>query len=251
MAGKGVPATRLDTEVVHATALRLRARIKARFPDRDLGRVAGELVELVDLVRQPSRSQRWIELLRRVCRVLIVVLLITVPLVLGAIIFRGLQEVDRAIDWIAILESAINDLVFTGLAIIFLWAAPDRLARHSELGVLHRLRSLAHVIDMHQLTKDPERYRPGFQPTEESIDVDLTPIELSQYLEYCSELLSLVGKTAALFANNATDRIVLDGVHDIESLTSDLSRQIWQKISILPSLKLDGPDPKTPSSAGH
>ena len=44
MAGKGVPATRLDTEVVHATALRLRARIKARFPDRDLGRVAGELV---------------------------------------------------------------------------------------------------------------------------------------------------------------------------------------------------------------
>ena len=96
---------------------------------------------------------------------------------------------------------------------------------------------------MHQLTKDPERYRPGFQPTEESIDVDLTPIELSQYLEYCSELLSLVGKTAALFANNATDRIVLDGVHDIESLTSDLSRQIWQKISILPSLKLDAPHP--------
>lgn len=241
MAGKAVVAIRLDTEVVHATAERLRARIQARFPGRDLGRVAGELVDLVDLVRQPSRGQRWIEVLRRACHVAIIFLLISVPLVLGTIIFRGVQDVERAIDWISILESVINDLVFTGLAILFLWAAPDRLARHGELGVLHRLRSLAHVIDMHQLTKDPERYRPDFQPTEASIDVDLTPTQLSQYLEYCSELLSLVGKTAALFANNATDRIVLDGVHDIESLTSDLSRQIWQKISLLPSLKLDGP----------
>ncbi len=242
MAGKAVMATRLDAEVVHATALRLRERIRARFPSRDLGRVAGELLELVDEVRQPSRSHRWLDVLRRVCRALIVVLLVTVPIVLGTIIVRGVQEVDRSIDWLAILESAINDLVFTGIAILFLWAAPDRLARHGELAVLHRLRSLAHVIDMHQLTKDPERYRPDFQPTEASIDVDLTPTELSQYLEYCSELLSLVGKTAALFANNATDRIVLDGVHDIESLTSDLSRQIWQKISLLPSLKLDTGD---------
>lgn len=230
---------RLDAEVVHATAVRLQQRILARFPGRDLGRVAGELVELVELVRQPSRSHRWLHVLQRVCRVLIVVLLITVPLVLGTLIFRGVQEVDRAIDWIAILESAINDLVFTGIAILFLWAVPDRLAREGELGVLHRLRSLAHVIDMHQLAKDPERYRPDFVPTEASIDVDLTPRQLAQYLEYCSELLSLVGKTAALFANNATDRMVLDGVHDIESLTSDLSRQIWQKISLLPSLKLD------------
>lgn len=246
MAGKAVVALRLDAEVVHATALRLRARIRARFPQRDLVRVAGELIDLVERVREPGRGQRWLQVLRRVCQVLIVVLLITVPLVLGTLIFRGTQEVDRAIDWISILESAINDLVFTGIAIVFLWAVPDRLAREGELGVLHRLRSLAHVIDMHQLTKDPERYRPDFQPTEASIDVDLSPSELAQYLEYCSELLSLVGKTAALFANNATDRIVLDGVHDIESLTSDLSRQIWQKISLVGSLQGDIYRPASP-----
>src|SRR3954464_13157159 len=40
---------------------------------------------------------------------------------------------------------------------VFLWAFPERLERRTLLRMLHRLRSLAHVIDMHQLSKDPEQ----------------------------------------------------------------------------------------------
>ena len=41
----------------------------------------------------------------------------------------------------------------------FLWSFPERLQRGRLLNLLHQLRSTAHVIDMHQLTKDPEQLR--------------------------------------------------------------------------------------------
>ena len=58
--------------------------------------------------------------------------------------------------------------------------------------------------------------------------------ELERYLDYCSEMLSLVGKTAALCAEESRDSLVLDTVSTIEQLTVGLSRKIWQKISNLP-----------------
>jgi hypothetical protein len=46
-------------------------------------------------------------------------------------------------------------------------------------------------------------------------------------------MLSLVGKLAALYAQSTSDGIVLNSVNDIASLTSGISRKIWQKIMIL------------------
>lgn len=87
---------------------------------------------------------------------------------------------------------------------------------------------------MHQLTKDPERLRPDFKPTSASMDIGLDAIQLGNYLDYCSEMLSLVGKTAALFAEKSTDTAVLHTVEGIEDLTTGMSRKIWQKIALLP-----------------
>ncbi len=106
--------------------------------------------------------------------------------------------------------------------------------RSQVLGQLHRLRSLAHIVDMHQLTKDPERLRPNFDPTRESVDPHLTRADMEHYLDYCSEMLSLIGKVAALCAEGSQDSLVLDTVSRIEALTSGMSGQIWQKISLLP-----------------
>ena len=63
----------------------------------------------------------------------------------------------RAFEWLPIIESGINDVVFAGIAVYFLRSIPHRQQRRRTLAQLYRLRSLAHVIDMHQLTKDPER----------------------------------------------------------------------------------------------
>lgn len=53
------------------------------------------------------------------------------------------------------------------------------------------------------------------------------------YLDYCSELLSLTSKAAALCAEESTDPLVLDTVSEIEVLTNGMSRKIWQKITLL------------------
>lgn len=99
--------------------------------------------------------------------------------------------------------------------------------------MLHRLRSIAHVVDMHQLTKDPEHALRPVATTASSPVRTLTRPQLARYLDYCSELLALTSKLAALHAQHLHDPVVLDAVNDIETLTSDLSRKIWQKITIL------------------
>ena len=59
--------------------------------------------------------------------------------------------------------------------------------------------------------------------------------DLARYLDYCSEMLSITGKVAALFAQSVNDDVVIDGVNDIETLSSNLSRKIWQKITLIDS----------------
>jgi len=66
------------------------------------------------------------------------------------------------------------------------------------------------------------------------VAVDLTRAEMQHYLGYCSELLALVGKVAALCAEDSQDGLILETVSDIENLTNGMSRKIWQKISLLP-----------------
>jgi hypothetical protein len=44
----------------------------------------------------------------------------------------------------------------------------------------------------------------------------------------------LVGKAAALCAEENTDPVVLDTVSTIEVLTTGKSRKIWAKITLLP-----------------
>ena len=56
---------------------------------------------------------------------------------------------------------------------------------------------------------------------------------MSRYLDYCSEMLSLIGKVAALYAQHIDDSVALAAVDGIESLTTNLSRKIWQKITML------------------
>lgn len=69
----------------------------------------------------------------------------------------------------------------------------------------------------------------------------MTRFELSRYLDYCSELLSLTSKLAALFVQYVPDPVVLDAVNDVETLADGLSQKIWQKI-----LVLDAAEPTQP-----
>jgi hypothetical protein len=61
--------------------------------------------------------------------------------------------------------------------------------------------------------------------------------QLRRYLDYCSEMLSLTGKIAAVYLNRFDDSVMASAVNDVENLTTDLSRKIWQKIMILHSFE--------------
>ena len=77
--------------------------------------------------------------------------------------------------------------------------------------------------------------------------------QVERYLDYCSEMLSLVGKTAALCAEESRDSLILETVSTIETLTVGLSRKIWQKISNLPpgeAVKKPGVLADEPASPG-
>ena len=226
----------LKSADIAATAERLHARVDARFPRRGLARVAGEVVEIV---RQASDDAaeiarpRW--RLRAAIGLLLAILLATFAI--GVVLaFRNAgSEIDNlsSFDWLGVAESAINDLVFGGIALFFLLSIERRRKRNLALVALHRLRSLAHVVDMHQLTKDPERMASGVAATSQSPVDDLSAEQLGRYLDYCSELLSIIGKVAAVYAEASNDGQVLATVNEIETLTVSLSRKIWQKISLL------------------
>lgn len=230
---------RLESVHVLTTVGRLEERIAARFPDRSLVRLTGELSRVI--ARDSGVSTRLLRRLawtRLVSRVLMAIVVVAA---LGVFVWALRSAfVDGKLDgagWLGLVDNGINDLVFAGLAVFFLYSIPERLMRTRALRTLHRLRSLAHIIDMHQLVKDPERLRDGYVRTSASVDVDLDAEQLVIYLEYCSELLALVGKTAALCAEDSQDAVVLDTTSDIESLTVDISRKIWQKISAVNELR--------------
>ncbi|CAM3572273.1 hypothetical protein [Nocardioides zeicaulis] len=229
---------RLDAAPVQDTVARLESRVRARFPDRGLLAVVGELGVLTADVAAGSATVRvrlrWVRLASRLAAA--VVLLASVVVFVLASRDAVSAGPDRSFEWVPLIESTINDLVFAGLALWFLYALPQRLERGHLLDLLHRLRSLAHIVDMHQLTKDPERLRPDFVRTGASVRSDLTRSEMEHYLDYCSETLSLIGKVAALCAEESRDALVLTTVSDLEMLTTGMSRKIWQKISLLPRL---------------
>lgn len=227
---------RLDPIAVQSTVDRLVMRISRRFPDRHLRHVAAELSGLLgEVTEQSSADRRRNRVIRITCAVGAgaIVTLALVAVVLA--IHDALPDSGgiRGVEWLSVLESAIVDLVYASIAVYFLMSLPNRLTRRRLLALLHRLRSLAHVVDMHQLTKDPERLQDRFHGTDVTIEFTMDAAELANYLDYCSEILSLVSKTAALCAEESTDALVLDTVSEIETLTNGLSRKMWQKISLL------------------
>lgn len=239
----------LDAAHIVATADALQRRIAERFPESGLRRVAQELHTVatettarIDDLRRP----RWG--LRLASGALTLLILAGAAFaVSGLRIPASFQHVG---EFVTVLESAINDVVFVGIALAFLVTMEHRLRRREALRALHELRSIVHIVDMHQLTKDPDQFRRELANTRSSPKRTLSPAELARYLDYCSEALSLTGKVAALYAQQLDDPVVLAAVSELENLTAGLSGKIWQKLVIL-SAESEGKVPGLPRNAGE
>jgi hypothetical protein len=226
----------LDADKIIETLERLYRRILERFPGSGLSRISDEVLSIA---KESGRRSEWIR--KPIIPLRIGVALIIFSIIAVTVYFTfQIQPPDtmfKLSEFIQVLEAGINDLVLIGAAIFFLLKIELKVKRNRASKLINELRSFAHVIDMHQLTKDPEGFKPAYIQTESSPQREMSSFEINRYLDYCSELLSLVGKIAALYAQNFDDQAFITSVKDIEDLTTGLSRKIWQKIIILQSLK--------------
>jgi hypothetical protein len=222
----------LDPASIANTIERLCQRVEHRFPGSGLSRVCRELDKVAEQARERAEwIKRPILALRFAIGLLIALILTAIGA--GVLSLRVSLGPLRAPELLQVLESGINDVVFIGITIVFLLNLETRIKRRRALAALHELRSVAHVLDMHQLTKDPEWLLKRGQETGILPPRTMSRFELSRYLDYCGEALALTAKIAALYAQDFDDTVALQAVNEIETLTSDLARKIWQKLMIL------------------
>lgn len=227
-----MPYTSLNPDKIIATAHRLELRIAERFPKASLVEVANELKTLTEQTKDAASILEQPILWVRMATAGSVVAGILVFFFIGR--FLTFDSIGTgAFDFVQGIEAVINAIVLVGLGFLTIAKSEERIKRKAVLNGLHSLRSLIHIIDMHQLTKDPMITRSELPPTVSSPKRFLNSSELVRYLDYCSELLSITGKTAALYAQAVPDTEVVNAVNDVENLGGNLSRKIWQKIMLI------------------
>jgi hypothetical protein len=230
-----MPYRTLDAVKIEQTIETLHKRIEERFPGRGLARLCSELLTIAREDRERlswrTKPNVWLRGL-----VGLTILLGLLALVWSATSLQAMRvDVDvEAFNIIQGIEAVLNVVALAGAAIWFLLNLENNMRRDQVLADLHELRSIAHVVDMHQLTKDPTTLTQAYTGTASSDhNPPMSEFELVRYLDYCTEMLALTGKLAALYMQDVRDPVIIDTVSEIEDLTGNLSRKIWQKIMIL------------------
>ena len=236
-------STALQPNLIVTTIELLNQRIEERFPDAGLKQVCTNVLALAKNMESRTvwigRPVVWLRLLTWLVVALIIAL--TVGPFTWALRSHGADSIvpSNLPEMIQLMEAASNDVLLIGAAIFFLLTLETRYKRQRALAALHEIRSIAHVIDMHQLTKDPHRIL-GFDQyrhTALSPKMNMSRFELHRYLDYCSEMLALLGKIAAVYVQEFDDGVALASAAEIETLTTGLSDKIWQKIAILSTVE--------------
>jgi hypothetical protein len=227
------PALREDKLL--ETVEKVRQRIDERFPDAGLGHVAAEVVEVTReaLVRAEAirRPNLWLR----------AGLGLLLAIAVGGVVVYVQGGGEGGAPWARLLEfldAAKGSAAVLAATAIFLVTLETRLKRRRALQAVHGLRALAHIIDMHQLTKDPDRLGHPDQPVYVSgrlMDADA----MGRYLHFCTELLAVVSKIGQLYVQDFPDATAVTAVDHFENLATGLSSKIWQKIMILDRIRTE------------
>lgn len=226
----------LDAGRIVSTAHVLQARVAERFPASGLAEIARELVTLAENTSQVASS---LAAPHRAVRAAAALGLLLLLLTAGAAVWLldlRMTAFSSLSDLVQGVEALVSDVVFLGVAAFFLLSWETRLKRSKALTLARELRAMAHIVDLHQLMKDPQQLHEPDADTDASVSQPLSPLQLTSYLNYSSELLSLISKLAALLVQGFDDPVTLAAVNDIEDLTGGISRKLWQKITLIDRL---------------
>lgn len=230
---------RIQHEKIVASLAQLAQRIEERFPNSGLLQLTQEIQSEVKgipdsfvVISQSPRAFGFFKFL-------------VIALVIGAI--AGMvSQIEMTQDfWTAgvfsqVLASLVQLAVYVGILILFVFTFEKKVKTKKALACMNAYREFAHLIDLHQLAKDPTTFLKNYQPSSASRKNDLGKFLMSRYLAYCNELLSFLGKATALYVHQFPFEPLMSAADQIEDLTTGLSIRIWQKNSVLIQDKIDG-----------
>lgn len=222
--------TELKSQDILKTCEQLHFRIRERFPKAALSRTCGELCAIA---ADADRTAAWISKPDYLVRggSWLAILLLVASLARTWFALKISTDGLNVADFFQMIDAGFNTIVLLGATGLFLMTFETRRKRKRVIQAVNKLRCVAHIVDAHQLTKDPHSI--AEKSTEHSPRRELTPYELGRYLDYCSELLSVIGNIAFLYIQRFDDDVATDAVNDLEALTNGISQKVWQKILLL------------------
>jgi hypothetical protein len=228
------------------TVEKIGQQIGTRFPDSGLSQLAAVVVqvtrEALDRAAAIRRPNWW---LRAGLGLLAVI-------AVGGVATYAQSRPDARTFWptaLAFLDEAKGSAAVLTAAAVFLVTLETRVKRGRALRAVHELRAVAHIIDMHQLTKDPDRLGDPERPLEVAgrpMDADA----MGRYLHFCTELLAVASKVGQLYVQDFSDPQSLAAVDRFENLATGLSSKIWQKLMILDRGRATGAPVAATTSSG-
>src|SRR5882672_9923562 len=146
----------LNADLIVQTCRATHGRIAEQFANSGLSKIAAEILTVSE---QAAGLSAWLARPHLPLRTLAGMGIAAIfAIIIGVAMHVKVQMTFSSIgEFLQGLDAAINEVVFIGVAAFFFLTLETRLKRRRALKAIHELRSLAHIIDMHQLTKDPER----------------------------------------------------------------------------------------------
>ncbi len=227
-----MPYRSLNADLIVETVSRLSVRMNARFGGRGLTKVAEELTAFA---KEETGRAKLLSRPRLFLRGLVYLFILCGIALIGYVGWTVKIDIqaEPSLDMFEGVEAFINLLILLSAGVWFLLNLETRMKRHDVLVRINQLRSIAHVIDMHQISKDPMADLHTGASSESLPESDLHGYELVRYLDYCADLLAITGKLAAVYLEYIEDPVVIASVNDFESLTGELAGKIWQKVTVL------------------
>lgn len=227
-----MPYRSLNGERIVESIRKVAVRIENRFGGRGLCEVAKELQTFAESEVGRAKSLARPRFLLRGLTFLVILGAV------GSVAWLGWRyglkvQAEASLEMFEGVEALINILILSAAGIYFLVSLETRVKRHDVLTQLNQLRSIAHIIDMHQVSKDPIVDMHHGATSEAEPGSELNGYELVRYLDYCAKLVTLTGKLAAVYLEYIEDPVVITSVNDFESLTGEMARKIWQKVTVL------------------
>ena len=156
----------LRYDKIEYTIGKLCRRIEERFPGSGLGQTCDDFFQFT---KTSKKNIAWIvRPILWIRATAYVIIAATSILLIYSFTLIDFKVKNTFAEWATIAEASFNDIILIGAAFFFLFTLENRIKRRRALKVLNEIRGFAHVVDMHQLTKDPQLVGTERKDTENS-----------------------------------------------------------------------------------